>query len=425
MKPPLPRPFALSRAAREFLAAEAASGAVLIGAAVVAIVWANSPWQDGYHQVWSTELVIGLGRWHLALPLREWVNEGLMALFFLVVGLEVKREFLQGELRERRNALLPVFAAIGGMVVPALLYAAFNAGRVGADGWGIPMATDIAFALGVLAVIAPRLPGSLRVFLLALAIVDDIGAIIVIAVFYSGPVEAAWLGAAAAGLAIVYVGRRLGLAFTPAYVAVGCWVWISVHASGIHPSVAGVALGLLAPASPLLNREIITSRRDELLDVSSAEAARTTSRLAQHAVSQLEWLEHHVHPWTSWLVVPLFALANAGVTLTAASLREALTSPIAVGVTIGLVAGKVIGIVGASWLACRLGLAQLPPDATWRDLIGVATLGGIGFTVSLFIARLAFGDNGLAADATVGIFVAAIVAAVVAGVVLRRGQKAP
>lgn len=422
---PLPAPLALSGAVREFLAAEVASAIALIGAALVAIGWANSPWQDSYHQLWSTVLTIGVGRWHLDLALREWVNEGLMAMFFLVVGLEVKRELLHGELRDRRRALLPVVGAVGGMAVPALIYLLFNAGGVGSHGWGIPMATDIAFALGVLAVVAPGLPESLRVYLLALAIVDDIGAIVVIALFYSGPIEAMWIGGAAGGLLIMYLGRRFGLVLTPLYVALGVAVWLAVHAAGLHPTIAGVAIGLLATPSALLDREIIISRHDELLDVSSPEAARTTSRLARHAVSQLEWLEHELHPWTSWVVVPVFALANAGVTFSATTFREAVTSRVALGVAVGLVVGKSVGIGGASWLACRLGWADLPSDATWRHLMGVAAIGGVGFTVSLFVSGLAFDDQQLATNATVGVFVAALVAATVALLLLAPARHAP
>ena len=422
---PSPAPFVSSRALREFVNTEVAGAVALIAAAVVAVVWANSPWQDGYHRLWSTELVVSLGQWHLDLSLREWVNEGLMTIFFLVVGFEIKREFIQGELADRRRAVLPVVAAVGGMVVPALLYIAINAGGIGTDGWGIPMATDIAFALGVLALVAPGVPGALRVFLLTLAIVDDIGAIIVIALFYSGPVNIAWIFGAVLLLIAGYLGHRLGLAFPPAYLGVGIGVWLALYAAGISPTLAGVALGLLAPASPRLTHEIVASRHDELLDVSSPVAARTTSRIARHAVSQLEWLEHLLHPWSTWLIVPLFALANAGITLSAGAFREAAVSPVGLGVAVGLVAGKPIGIAGASWMACRLGWTQLPSGTSWSQLAGVAALGGIGFTVSLFISALAFDDQQLATEATVGIFVAAVAASLVAIVLFRRARHTP
>jgi Na+:H+ antiporter, NhaA family len=409
-KRPLPTQVASTRALREFLATELVGGVVLLVATVAALVWANSAWKGGYEQLWGTELGIELGRWRLALDLREWVNEGLMAVFFVLVGLELKREFLQGELRGGRRAALPVVAAIGGMVVPALLYSVFNLGGEGADGWGIPMATDIAFALGVLAVVAPGVPATLRLFLLTLAIVDDIGAIVVIAAFYTSDLEPAWLAAAFAVLIAVYGLRQVGLTFTPLFVALGAALWLALHASGVHATLAGVAMGLLAPATPQLEREIVRSRGDELLDVFSAEAARTTTRLARQSVSQLEWLEHTLHPWSSLVVIPVFALANAGVSLTGEVMRDALTSPVTLGVLVGLVAGKTLGITGAAWLAYRTGLAELPSDVPFRQIAGVAALGGIGFTVSLFVTELAFDDASIAAEAKVGILAASLAA---------------
>lgn len=413
---------AQTRALRLFLASEVTGGVVLLVAALVAVAWANSPWQAGYRQLWHTELSVVLGHWHLSLTLQEWVNQGLMSVFFLVVGLEVKRELLQGELRQARRAVLPIVAAIGGMIVPALLYAVV-AGGTASDGWAIPMATDIAFALGVLALVAPGLPPSLRVFLLALAIVDDLGAIVVIAAFYSGPLEVQWLVAAGGTLAVVYVVRRLGLTFTPVFVALGVVAWLAFYAAGVHATIAGVAMGLLAPARAKLDRDMVGTQGEELLDVYTPEAARTTSHLARHAVSRLEWLELALHPWTSWLVVPIFALANAGVTVTAGSFGEAMTSSVTLGVVVGLVAGKTIGIAGASWIACRAGFAELPPDAEWRDVVGTALLGGIGFTVSLFVTGLAFGNTALGAEAKVGIFIASVVSGGLAALVLRSGRR--
>ncbi len=418
-KPDLPAPLAQSRALREFLAAEVVGGAVLVAAAVAAVVWANSPRQHAYHQLWSTELAMTLGRWHLQLNLQQWVDEGLMAVFFLVVGLEVKRELLHGELRDRRRAALPVVAAAGGMLVPAMLYAAINAGGAGSGGWGIPMATDIAFAVGVLALVAPGIPAAGRVFLLTLAIVDDIGAIVVIAVFYSDALALPWLAAAVGCVLGVIVLRQCRLRFTPIYVTLGVAMWLALHAAGIHATIAGVVMGLLAPAEPMLDAEVIATQHAELTDVSTPTAAQTTTRLARHAVSELEWLEQALHPWTSLLIVPLFALANAGVTLTAASLQGSVTSGVTVGVLVALVAGKTIGIAGASWLAIHAGVAELPAELRWRHVLGLAALGGIGFTVSLFIAHLAFSDPVQAVDATIGIFAASIAATIVAAVLLR------
>ena len=417
-RPPLPGTLASSRALREFVGTEVVGGVVLLVAAAVALVWANSPWQGGYATLWHTELAVGVGRWHLALDLREWVNEGLMAVFFVVVGLEVKREFLLGELRERRKAALPVVAALGGMVVPALIYTALNAGGAGASGWGIPMATDIAFALGVLALVAPGLPGSLRLFLLTLAIVDDIGAIVVIAVFYSKGLDARWLMAATAVLGVACVCSRRGLVYAPLYVALGAGMWLALSAAGVHATLAGVAMGLLAPAKPSLDREIVLTQTDELLDVFSPRSAQATSQLARLSVSRLEWLQHGLHPWSSLLVVPLFALANAGVVLTSDAMREAVTSRVTLGVLLGLVAGKTVGITTVSWLACRLGVAELPPGVAWRQVAGVAALGGIGFTVSLFVTNLAFADGMVGGEAKVGILLACVAAAAAAAALL-------
>jgi len=412
-----------TRALREFLATETAGGLFLVVAAVVALVWANSPWQESYGRLWETQLGVRLGRWQLELDLRHWVNDGLMAVFFLVVGLEVKRELLLGELRDRRRAALPVVAAIGGMIVPAVLYLALNPSRPEAEGWGIPMATDIAFALGVLALIAPSIPPAVRLFLLTLAIVDDIGAITVIAVFYSTSLDPLWLVAAGGIVAGIVLLRRVGLAPTPLFVALGVCLWLAVYESGVHATIAGVVMGLLAPAEPELTREIVRSRADELVDVFSPEAARQTSRMAHQSVSQLEWLEHQLHGWSSLGIVPLFALANAGVEVTADSARDALGSSLTLGVVIGLVLGKTVGITVASWLAVRLGWADLPTGVTWRHLIGAATLGGIGFTVSLLIAALAFEDPVLVDRAKIGVLMASVLAVVPAFVLLHaRGR---
>jgi NhaA family Na+:H+ antiporter len=418
-RPSIPGPFTLTRAVREFVATEVAGGLVLVVAAALALVWVNAPWGETYEELWQTPLAISLGDWTLSLDLRDWVNEGLMTLFFLVVALEIKRELLEGELRDPRRAVLPLIGAIGGMVVPALIYLAIAGGGPAGRGWGIPMATDIAFALGVAALVARNLPSPLRLFLLTLAIVDDIGAILVIAVFYSGGAQWAWLAAAAAVFLVAYAIRAAGIVFTPVFVALGIGVWLCLHESGLHATLAGVAMGLLTPAKPTLDREILVDQSDEMLDVYSPQAARSTSRMARLAVSQLEWLLHGLHPWTTLVIVPLFALANAGVALSGGALSEAATSKVAWGVVVGLVVGKTIGITGASWLACRLGFASLPTDARWRGMVGVAALGGIGFTVSLFISELAFESGALADDAKIGILVASVVASAAGALILR------
>jgi NhaA family Na+:H+ antiporter len=407
----------LTRALRAFLATEIAGGIVLVIAAAAALVWANSPWDQAYHELWDTELVITLGRWELALDLREWVTEGLMAIFFVVVALEVKRELLEGELRDPRRAALPVIAAFGGMIVPAAIYLSLNSGGAGQRGWGIPMATDIAFALGVAALVGRGLPSSLRLFLLTLAIVDDIGAILVIAVFYSEGISWTWFVVVVI-LATAYMVRRTGIVYPPLFISFGVLLWLAVHESGIHATLAGVAMGLLAPTRPTLEREIVISRPEELLDVFSPEAARTTSRLARLAVSQMEWLEHALHPWTSLVIVPVFALANAGIPLSPSTVEDAASSPVTWGVLTGLVAGKTFGITAFAWLGCRFRVAALPTGANWTEVIGMAALAGIGFTVSLFVTGLAFDRPELAEEAKVGILAASVLASLAGAIIL-------
>jgi NhaA family Na+:H+ antiporter len=420
-----PVPRRLVRPLREFLDTEVSGGVVLLAAAVVALVWANSPWRGGYEGLWTLELSLRLGDIRIAEDLRHWVNDALMALFFFVVGLEIKRELVDGELTEPRRAALPVVAALGGMVVPALLYLTVNAGREGAHGWGIPMATDIAFALGVLALLGPRVPSSLKVFLLSLAIVDDIGAIVVIALFYSGGIDFAWLAAAVALIGVVVVLRYIGVWWVPAYVLVGTAVWFATFQSGVHATIAGVALGLLAPARPLHPRgDEARSRRGE-------EAVRSVGdvRAAQHeALASLpvaERLAHLLHPWTSFVIVPLFALANAGISLGADDIADALGARVTIGVVLGLVAGKVLGITGAAWVAARAGVARLPEDVSWMQVAGVAAVAGIGFTVSIFIASLAFDSGRLVQEAKAGILAASFVASVVGASLLRAALPVP
>ena len=420
--PPSGRSAALSHALRSFLATEVAGGVVLVVAAVAALVWANSPWDASYDQLWTTDLSVTLGRWELDLDVRHWVNDGLMALFFVVVSLEVKRELLLGELRDPRRAALPAIAALGGMVVPAVLYLAFAGSGDAREGWGIPMATDIAFAVGVAAILGRRLPSSLRLFLLTLAIVDDIGAIIVIAIFYSAGIEPTWLAAAAGIVVVVWIVRQAGVVSPFVFVALGSALWFAVHESGVHATLAGVAMGLLAPIRPMLDRDLVHSRADELLDVFSPEAARTTQRMARMSVSELEWLQHELHPWTSLVIVPIFALANAGIALDGVT-----TSSVTWAVVIGLVVGKPLGITAFSWVAVRSGLAT-KPDSSWPQLFGVAALAGIGFTVSLFVTGLAF-DGALASEAKVGVLAASVAASIIGVVVIwgssRRGTPHP
>lgn len=411
----------LTRPVREFLETEISGGIVLLGAVVVALLWANSPWSDSYRDLWTTELKVSLAGRVLSEDLRHWVNDGLMVIFFFVVGLEVKRELVVGELNSARKALLPGVAAVGGMVVPAAIYLAVNPGGEGFRGWGIPMATDIALALGVLALVGRGLPQQLRIFLLSLAIVDDIGAILVIAIFYAGSIEWSALGAAVGLLLLVVLMRRLRVWWVPLYVAVGSGVWLATLLSGVHATIAGVAMGLLAPAralSPGAIRKIpFFEEAEEPSDVSVEDARRTKLR-AFASVPVTERLAHVLHPWTSFVVLPVFALANAGVALGADELTSSLTSSVTLGVTAGLVVGKLVGITGSSWVAARLG-ASLPRGLGWGELAGVAALAGIGFTMSLFIGNLAFTDSDLVGDAKVGILTGSIIAALVGAAILR------
>jgi NhaA family Na+:H+ antiporter len=403
-----------------FLLTEASGGQVLIMATVVALVWANSPWSAGYRQLWGTELLLDVGPVHLAEDLRHWVNDGLMTLFFFVVGLEIKRELVAGQLRSARDAALPALAALGGMVVPAAIFVAITAGTGAGGGWGIPMATDIAFAVGVLVVLGDRVPASLKVLLLGLAIADDIGAIVVIAVAYSDDLQARWALAAAAGLVVVVLMQRARIWFVPAYVVVGTIVWACTLESGVHATIAGVALGLLAPARPLL-AELEADRVADRLSSDTqvtAEDVRAISFELRESVSVAERIELLLHPWTSYLAIPVFALANAGIPLSASALSDAAGSRVTLGVVAGLVIGKVVGVSAFTWLAVRAGLARLPDDLTWRHVIGMAGLAGVGFTVSIFVAGLAYIDPALQDEAKIGVLVASVMAAALGSALL-------
>ena len=416
---------AVAQPLSRFLEIEAAGGVLLLAATVVALVWANSPWSDAYAELWASELGVSLAGHSLVLDLRHWVNDGLMTLFFFVLGLEIKQELVHGELASPRAATLPVLGAVGGMVVPAAIYAAANAGGDGAAGWGIPMATDVAFALGALALMGRRAPAGLKVLLLALAAVDDVGSIVVIAVFYAGGIAAAWLAAAGVGVAAVVGVRRVGVRFTPIYAVLGVAVWYATYRSGVHATIAGVALGLLAPARPLMPEVDADRIADELSSDSHVDAAevRAISFRIRESVPVTERLQELLHPWTSYVVVPVFALANAGVVLSAGSLEAAGRSPVTLGIVAGLVVGKTVGVAGAIGLGTRLGVTELPAGVTGRHIVGMAGLAGIGFTVSLFVAGLAFTDAALADEAKIGILVASVLAAGVGGAVLLTGGR--
>jgi NhaA family Na+:H+ antiporter len=414
------------RPLQTFLETEYAGGLLLLAAAVAALAWANSPVGDSYERVWHTELTLGPAGWQLSHDFRGWVNEGLMAMFFFVVGLEIKRELVSGELRDPRAASLPVIAALGGMVVPALIYLAFNPSGIESRGWGIPVATDIAFAVGVLALVAPGIPTSLKAFLLALAIVDDIGAIVVIAIFYSGVIDWAPLVLAAALVAGIGVLQRLRVTYGIVFTVMGIAAWLATSASGIHPTIVGVALGLVTRATPFQRPAAVSVEAHRIADETADEPDPVDAdaplwlrlgQLSRQAVSPLARMESLLHPWTSFVVIPMFALANAGIVLSRSTLTEAATSPVTLGVVAGLVVGKPLGIALASWLGVRAGLARLPSDVRRSQLVGVGALAGIGFTVSIFIADLAFTGSSVREAATIGVLAASVLAGAVGAAV--------
>jgi NhaA family Na+:H+ antiporter len=376
----------------EFVSVEALSGLALLGTAVAALVWANVAGHN-YADAWHTNLTVGVGDFTITEDLRHWVNDGLMAIFFFVVGLEIKRELVEGDLRDPKTATLPVLAALGGMVLPAALFFALNPDAPARDGWGIPVATDIAFAVGVLALLGPRVPKPLKLFLLTLAIVDDIGAILVIAVFYSSGVSGQWLAGAVATLLAFFVLQRLGIRNPLVYVVPGIVLWLCMFESGVHATIAGVILGLLTPNQQWRGQPVIGR------------------------------LERAIHPWTSFLIVPLFALANAGVDLGGGVLGDALGSRVTLGVVVGLVVGKTVGISTAVAVAVRLGLGRLPTGVRARQIVGVASVAGIGFTVSLFIAELSFAGTRHLDDAKIGILTASVLSGLLGALVLVRRPR--
>jgi Na+:H+ antiporter, NhaA family len=388
----------------------------------VALALANSPWREGWAHLWHQRVAIEIGGFELALSLVHWVNDALMAVFFFVVGLEIKRELTIGELASRQRAMLPVFGALGGMVAPALIYLALQPGGPAAAGWGIPMATDIAFAVAALAVLGPRVPPGLKVFLLALAIVDDLGAVTVIAVFYTDEMSLGALFAAAAGLGLVYALRVAGVRAYGPYFVVGAGVWLATLGSGIHATVAGVMLGLLTPVHALAARETLVTRLRENVEEAlqrvgdGSHAARPepvlerVRTLSLEAQSPLEFLTHKLHPWVAFGVMPIFALANAGVTLDASTLGEAGGREVALAVALGLLLGKPLGIAAFALGAAKLRLAVLPDGVGAGALLGAGLLGGIGFTMALFITALAFGESPLADAAKVGVLTASVLA---------------
>ena len=391
----------LLRPAVRFLQIEAAGGAVLLLCTLLALILANSPWSVQYTEFWETQIGVRVGGFELQKTFLHWINDGLMTIFFFLVGLEIKREIAFGELGELRKATLPAAAALGGMVVPAAIYFFLQRGGPGEQGWGIPMATDIAFVVGFLTLLGSRIPFGLKILLLTLAIVDDIGAILVIAIAYTSDTSLAFLLLGTMGLGLIYFLSRIGIRSVSVYVVVGAAIWLAFVKSGIHPTVAGVVLGLLTPANPWFAEHSLVKVAEGIADRlrkdhgsedmnHHEEAAQLIAHTARETVSPLDRLETALHPWVAFGIMPLFALANAGVKVE----LSAVADPIAMAVALALVVGKPVGIVAFSWMAVRAGIAQLPTGVNWRILLGAGCLAGIGFTMSLFIAGLALeGDQ--------------------------------
>lgn len=405
-----------------FLQVESAAGVVLLLCTVLALSVANSPWAGQWQALWQTHFVIGIGPYQLDESLLHWINDGLMTIFFFVVGLEIKREVVDGELSDLRKAALPVVAALGGMIAPALIYFAQRFGREGARGWGIPMATDIAFVVGVLTLFGRRVPLGLKILLLSLAIADDIGAILVIALFYTADLKLMMLALGVSGFALIWLLTRLGVRWHAVYVIIGAGIWLAFFVSGVHPTVAGVVLGLMCPAEVWIGEAALTEvlaetcRRLESKTATPEERRAPLSELAETAregIAPLERVESALHPWVSFLIMPLFALANAGVAIHVAE----LTSPVSVAVATGLLFGKPIGILLFSAVAVRLGLARLPRGVNWWIMLAAGCLGGIGFTMSLFIAHLGLPEN-LLDSGKMGTLAGSLLSAVLGSVLL-------
>jgi len=419
----------------QYFADKASSGGILlIAAAIVALVWANSPWGESYTRLWGTELTVSLGLFSIEEDLTHWINDGLMAVFFLVVGLEIKREILVGELSSPRRAALPLAAAIGGAVLPASVYVAINFGTEGVSGWGIPMATDIAFALGVLALLGRRAPLGLKVFLTALAIVDDILAVMVIALFYTSDVSWGALGVGAVFLVALIAANLGGVGKPLPYALLGIGLWLCFLESGVHATIAGVLLAMTVPASSFIDTGDFLKRSRGLLDRFEQAGARGGDPVlcneerqgALHALNRvnedveppLQELEHALHPWVVFAIMPLFALANAGVLL-GEDFTSTLLNPVSLGIVAGLLLGKQVGITLFAWLAVKGGMSEMPQGVTWLHIYGASWLAGIGFTMSLFISDLAFAEGSLLDVAKLGILAASLIAGIAGWSIIR------
>ena len=422
---------------QNFAANKASGGILLLVCTVLALLWANSAWGETYSAFWHARLAVGAADFTITRDLHFWVNDLLMAVFFLMVGLEIKREMLVGELASPRHAALPIAAALGGVVVPALIYALLNRGGPGSPGWGIPMATDIAFALGVLTLLGDRVPLSLKVFLTALAIVDDIAAVVVIAAFYTATISWIALGMAALCLALLFAVNQLGVRHPLVYALLGVCLWIAVLQSGVHPTIAGVALAFAIPCRTVMNSSEFLAHSRAVLDyferATRSEKDLMNNEDLQAAIEALEdscekvqpplyRIENALQSWVTLLIMPLFALANAGLVLPGDVLKQ-ISQPITLGVVLGLLIGKPIGVTLGSWLAVRTGLCALPAGITWSHIHGAAWIAGIGFTMSLFVAGLAFSQESLLGMAKLGVLTASVCAGIIGSAILSRVSR--
>jgi len=420
-----------------FVHLEYTSGIVLLIGVVVAILWANSSFSQSYHHIWETHFTVGIAGHILDKPLHIWINDGLMALFFFVIGLELKREFMDGELSTFSKAILPMTAALGGMIVPAVIYYMLNRSTGAGHGWGIPMATDIAFALALLSMAGKHIPNSIKVFLSALAVADDLGAVLVIAFFYTGQVNFAALGIAGIFLIALVIGNAMGIRHSAFYLILGIAVWIGFLLSGVHATLAGVLVAFTIPARTRIDEQLYSDTLRKLTDdfdkeipsnstLTTPDQHRTIQQvkhLSLAAETPLQKIEHALHPYVAFLIMPLFALANSGIII-GGDFFSAVINPVSLGVTAGLVVGKFTGILLFCYLMVKTGLASLPESGTWKHMTGVALLAGIGFTMSLFISGLAFSNPLYVDQAKYGILIASIVSGILGTIVLRSSDKA-
>jgi NhaA family Na+:H+ antiporter len=418
---------------QEFLHQQASGGILLIIATVIALAWANSPFAESYHHLWHTYVKIEVGGVRLNYSLHHWINDGLMVIFFFVVGLEIKRELLVGELSSAKKAALPIAAALGGMIFPAIVYSVFNLGSESASGWGIPMATDIAFVVGILALLGNRVPLALKIFILALAIVDDLGAVLVIAIFYTSNISLTSLFIAAGLIILLIVMNKMGVRNLLIYTLVGIALWLAFLKSGVHATVAGVLLAFTIPVSSRINTMKFKNETERLINefdnagehgedvLTNSERMSIVDKIENNCekiLTPLQRFEHGLHPWVSFFIMPVFALANAGVTI-GSGLSSALTHPVSIGIILGLFLGKQIGIFSFSYLAVKLKLASEPEGVSWKKIYAASVLAGIGFTMSLFIANLAFNSPELLNISKVGILTGSLLSGIVGFIILK------